>query len=426
VSYDDAEARHLLAGEYLGEGGWKVEKHSYAANIGINYLYTFFSNLNLTHGLWMIYLASQGFSLAQLGILEGVFHITSFLMEVPTGAVADLWGRKASRIAGRLVACVSLLVMLMAQSFIWQLFGFIITALGYNLESGAGDALVYDSLIMEHREHQYMKVAGRQELVYQSAAILAFLIGGYLAVRSYQAVFLISMGLALCSMVTALFFTEPRIAHEGKTPRTGSLVRHILDSMHSQTVESVKVIQAHPRIAFLILFEELLFTFITCLFFYLQNYWKDEGRTEWYIGIVFAAGSVAAGLTALWATAIEKRLGERGVLLYMPLMLLVCLWGVALSPWPAVFYLLTGCVEGILIAAVSAYLNKLIPSQNRATILSFQSMTFSMFMIIVFPLAGWLGQQTSLPVAFLGMAALGTLLYVPYVVLGRGKKSAFE
>ena len=397
-------------------------RRGYAANIGIHYFYTFFSNLNLTHGLWMIYLASRGFSLVQLGILEGVFHVTSFLMEVPTGAVADLWGRKASRIAGRLVACISLLVMFLARSFTWQLFGFIITALGYNLESGAGDALVYDSLVMEHREHQYMKVAGRQELVYQSAAILAFLMGGYLAVHSYQAVFLISMGLALCSMVTALFFTEPLIAQEGKTPRTESLLRHIFDSMKRQTVESLKVIQVHPRIAFLIIFEELLFAFITCLFFYLQNYWKDGGRSEWYIGLVFAAGSVAAGLTAFRATAIEKRIGERGVLLLMPLLLLICLWGVALSPWPAVFYVITGCVEGILIAAVSDYLNKLIPSRNRATILSFQSMTFSLFMIMVFPLVGWLGQQFSLQVAFLAMAALGTTLYIPYVVLAGSRK----
>jgi len=401
---------------------WWLVRRGYAANIGIHYFYTFFSNLNLTHGLWMIYLASRGFSLVQLGILEGVFHVTSFLLEVPTGVVADLWGRKASRIAGRLVACISLLVMFLARSFSWQLFGFIITALGYNLESGAGDALVYDSLVMEHREQQYMKVAGRQELVYQSAAILAFLIGGYLAVRTYQAVFLISMGLTMCSMVAALFFTEPLIAHEGKPPRTGSLIRHILDSMKNQTMESIKVVQTQPRIAFLIVFEELLFSFITCLFFYLQNYWKDGGRTEWYIGVVFAAGSVAAGLTALRATAIEKHIGERGVLLLMPFLLLICLWGIALSPWPAVFYVITGCVEGILIAAVSDYLNKLIPSRNRATILSFQSMAFSLFMILVFPLVGWLGQQVSLPMAFLAMAALGTALYIPYVVMERNRK----
>jgi MFS family permease len=69
----------------------------------------------------MIYLASRGFSLLQLGVLESVFHITSFIMEVPTGAVADLWGRKASRIAGRVFFLASLFFMFYARQFSFQL-----------------------------------------------------------------------------------------------------------------------------------------------------------------------------------------------------------------------------------------------------------------------------------------------------------------
>jgi MFS family permease len=363
----------------------------------------------------MIYLASRGFSLLQLGILEGIFHVTSFLMEVPTGAVADLWGRKASRIAGRVVAFISLAIMFYARSFPLQMVGFAIVAIGYNLESGAGDALVYDSLLLEDKEAKFMHVSGRQELVYQSASILAFLIGGYLAVRSYLAVYSISMVLVVCAGVCALFLTEPVIDSQKKKLEGKSLKHHIINSMREQTVESVKVIRSRPKIAFLILFSELLFAFITSLFFYLQNYWKAGGRTEWYIGMIFAAGSVVAGLTAFGAPKIEKCIGPRGVLLAMPLLLVLCLWGVAVSPWPAIFYILTGCVEGVLIVAVGDYLNRLIPSKYRATILSFQSMAFSLFMIIVFPLVGFIGDRYSLPLAFILMAAFGTLLYIPYV-----------
>ncbi len=365
----------------------------------------------------MIYLASRGFSLLQLGILEGTFHVTSFLMEVPTGAVADLWGRKASRIAGRVVAFISLAIMFYARSFPLQMIGFIIVAIGYNLESGAGDALVYDSLLLENREAKFMHVCGRQELVYQSAAIIAFLIGGYLAVRNYFAVYSLSMVLVMCAGVCALFLTEPVIDSQRKRLEGKSLKHHILSSMRDQTIESLKVIRSRPKIAFLILFSELLFAFITCLFFYLQNFWKDGGRTEWYIGMVFAAGSVVAGLTAFGAPSIEKHIGPKGVLLAMPLLLVFCLWGVAISPWPAVFYILTGCVEGVLIVAVGDYLNRLIPSQYRATILSFQSMAFSLFMIVVFPLVGFIGDRYSLPLAFILMATLGTVLYLPYVFL---------
>ena len=79
-----------------------MKTESLMNNIRIKlYIYTFY-NLNLTRGIWMIYLAYRGFSLLELGIFEGVFHLTSFLMEVPTGVVADLWGRRISRLYGRL------------------------------------------------------------------------------------------------------------------------------------------------------------------------------------------------------------------------------------------------------------------------------------------------------------------------------------
>ena len=78
-----------------------------------NYLFTLLQNIDLTRGIWMIYLASKGMSLTQLGVLETIFHLTSFTMEVPTGAVADLFGRKISRIIGRAFSLISVVLLLL-------------------------------------------------------------------------------------------------------------------------------------------------------------------------------------------------------------------------------------------------------------------------------------------------------------------------
>lgn len=390
----------------------------YAKNIGINYLFTMLLNLGLVRGVWMIYLFSRGFSLLQLGILEATFHIVSFIMEVPTGSVADIWGRKASRITGRLVSIISLAVMFYSQSFALQLIGFAITALGYNLESGAGDALVYDSLLLEDKQDTYMSVLGKQEIIAQGSAVMAFLAGGWLAVHSYTVAFTLSMAVSLASALLSLGFTEPPLDHTNHKQRheaTG-LGKSIVLSVHTQVVESVRIMKVKPRIGFLILFSELLFAFMVCLFFYLQNYWTQQGFSEAQIGIIFASHALISGLTSFKAITIERRLGQKGVLVIMPLLLLLCLWGVALSPWPIVFYILTGLIEGILIVTIGDYLNRLIPSAQRATILSFQSMAFSMFMIALFPLIGWIGDRYSLHFSFLVMSVLGTLLCIPYLI----------
>lgn len=310
--------------------------------------------------------------------------------------------------------------MFWTQSFALQLIGFVISALGYNLESGAGDALVYDSLLAIGSEDSYMKVLGKQELIAQGSAVVAFLVGGALAVHSYAFAFGISMAISLVAALISLGFTEPPMEQKKIPVNTLGLGKSIGESMQSQMGDSVRIMRERPRIGFLILFSELLFAFMVCLFFYLQNFWTQQGLSEGQIGLVFALHALIAGFTSFKAVKIERKLGQKGVLISVPLLLLVCLWGVALSPWPILFYVLTGCIEGILIVTIGDYLNRLIPSAQRATILSFQSMAFSMFMILLFPLVGWIGDRYSLQHALFAMSVLGTLLCIPYLVLAYG------
>lgn len=63
-------------------------------NILLDYCNVFITNLNMQSSIWVLYLAFKGMSLAQIGILEGIYHTTSMLFEIPSGAIADLLGRK--------------------------------------------------------------------------------------------------------------------------------------------------------------------------------------------------------------------------------------------------------------------------------------------------------------------------------------------
>lgn len=394
-----------------------MKKELLMGNISKNYIYTLFFNLNLIRGLWMIYLAGKGFSLLQLGLFEGSYHLASFLFEVPTGAVADLWGRKASRICGRVLFISSLLIMFAAETFFMQMAGFILCAAGYNLESGAGEALVYDSMLFTGNKGKYKIVAGRQEFLLQSGFIISYLAGGYLASHSYPAVFAISILCASFSLFVAFSFVEPLSGRQNFAPLFS--MKNLFSSMYSQAHDSVMIIKNRPKIAFLIVFTEVIFTFIVCLFFFLQNYWKNKGIPESKIGTVFAIAAFFSGMTAFRAHKIEKIIGEKGVLLFTPPMLLLCLWGIALTQLKPLFYILTGIIEGILFVAVSDYINRLIPSENRATVLSFQSMAFSFFMIVFFPVTGWIGENHSLDVSFIFLSVTGTVLTVFYLLIFR-------
>lgn len=64
------------------------------------YLYTFFSTFTITDAVWVALLAARGFTLAQIGLAEGIFHAVSLLCEVPSGMAADLLGRRRTLAAG--------------------------------------------------------------------------------------------------------------------------------------------------------------------------------------------------------------------------------------------------------------------------------------------------------------------------------------
>ena len=384
------------------------------ANIYKNYIFLGLTTLDLTRGLWMIYLFTRGFSLVELGILEGVFHLTTFIMEIPTGIVADLWGRRFSRLLGRIVFLVSLGIMFWSRRFTLQLIGFIITAIGYNLESGAGEALLYDSMKELGIDDQYKKTAGKNNFVDWTGGTLSFLVGGYFAVHlGYAWVFLPSMFICVLSILVIYSMREPSLVqHEQTRLKKMGWIK----AMGTQTLESLKVIKERPKIAFLIVFSELIFMFLTSLFFYLQTYWKINGWNEFQIGIVLAASGLLSAVAGLKGHSIEQKIGEKGVLLIAPLLLILSLWGIGLSPFAPAFFILTGLIDGILYVAIQDYLNKMIPSERRATVLSFQSMTFSFFMILFFPLIGYLGDRFGLKISFIALAILGTAMYGVYLL----------
>lgn len=372
-------------------------------NISRNYLYILIQNIDLTRGIWMIYLAGKGMSLTQLGLLETIFHITSFAMEVPTGAVADIFGRRISRILGRVFSLTSVILLLTADSFIWFAISFVFTALSYNLESGAGDALIYDSLKEIGEEDSYMKIAGNKEVFYQIAGTVSFLVGGILAVRSYNTAFIITIIIGTITILQSFTFREPSIGRV-KAEKGGE------NLFIKQLKDSGRAVASSPRVSFLIIFVEVIMVFCTCIFFYLQNYLKAGGYNEAAIGMIYAVSSLAAAFIAPQVHRIERRIKEQGILILVPLLTALCIWGIAFSRYHYVFFIVMSITESIIFVSVSDYINKMIPSENRATILSFASMVFSFFMITLFPLIGVVGDRYSLQFSFVCLGVLASIL----------------
>lgn len=384
-------------------------------NIKRNYLFVIISRFDLTNGIWMLYLAYKGLSLFEIGIMETIYHLFSFTMEIPTGAIADIYGRKTSRVIGRMTAVISTLIMILGQSVPAFALSFFFQALSNNLESGAGDALVYDSMKEIGDEQHYMKICGRNELFYQMTKTASLLLGGYVATFSYMNVYRLALLVAAMSALQALSFKEPSIGRVKKE-------HHIWQTFSQQIVSSLKVMLSNRVLMEMIIALELFSTFYVTIFFYIQNYFKLAGKTEFEIGIILAIGAGVAALCATQTYKLEKLLSIQKLLSIVSIVAIAAFWGISIEGMePYALFVLCGA-EGVMFVAVGDFINKRIPSDKRATILSFQSMVFSIFMIGLFPVIGYIGDRIGLGGAFKLIAVLSTLVLMLFIHFLRKKK----
>lgn len=389
----------------------------YRRNIKLDYYTIFFRNFNLTHGIWVFFLGTvKGFSLFEIGLFEGLFHFSSIIMEVPTGIYADVFGRRNSRIISIIVYILYVVIILTSNNFYLIGFGFFLCGLSYTFESGSGEALIFDSLKEIGEERNYKKIAGNKEIIYQLSSSVALLIGGYLALRSFNITFIITIIALTMGFIPLIMMRE--------TPRDLGVESFKLSSkMYDHFVYSTKVAFSNKKLLFLIFLGALLAAPVTSIFFYFQTYLNELKYTTFGIGLLLAFHSLFGALGGFLADFLERVFKEKLVLYIVPLFIVIMFWLIQVDEIIFIPFVLLGFTDSVFYVVLSDYINQIIPSEQRATILSFNNLAFSVVMIIIFPLLGFMGDMIGLKISLLFLAILVSLIYIMLlIVLSKNSK----
>ena len=381
-------------------------------NILLDYLYSFINNLNMASSIWVLYLAYRGMSLLQIGMLEGIFHIASMLFEVPSGSLADLFGRKKTMIAGRVCMAISCIVMLFSRTFPMFAFGFVLHAWSYNFNSGAEEALVYDSLKHNGREDEYPSINGKINFSIELAQGIATVAGGILAEHSYTLCYAVCFFIALLSFLPVVGMKETPLEEESiRIKRWSELFR----GFFSHFIQCGRILREEKKIRKVIIIYASIFTVYSVLLFYSQQYFYGLGMNKIQISTIMLFVGLASCIGALISNKIFEMLGNNVV------KLAIIIFAVSLMVFgqkniiaSATFLIISGFFQAMLYPIQSDTLNRMIPSAQRATIISVNSMAFSVFMVLLFPIAGAVADVSSLENLFLGLGIviLGILPFV--------------
>lgn len=163
--------------------------------------------------IWYVF-ETQFASPATLGWIYAIGHLFTVFLELPTGVLADLLGRKWTIFFGLLINALSWMLISQVKNVGWLWSGYIINAVGVALVSGADVALTFDSLKELGKEKGYAKFSSKNSLIFRIGMVMATFSGGFLfGVNQRLPYFLVGVCNLIVGLLT-LFKTEPRIDTE--------------------------------------------------------------------------------------------------------------------------------------------------------------------------------------------------------------------
>jgi MFS family permease len=182
-------------------------------NIAIAYWLTFCKHSWFWLGIWVFYYLKFT-NYAGIGLIETVLIVTMTVTEIPTGAIADLLGKRNTLFVAFLLEAAGGVIMAMAQSLEALMFSVFVMCVGGALYSGTLEALVYDSLKQENEESRFdrvISIIGSLQLI---APAVCGALGGFLYVLSPRLPFWSNAGFYVLGMIATLFIAEPLIDSE--------------------------------------------------------------------------------------------------------------------------------------------------------------------------------------------------------------------
>ena len=384
-------------------------KRTYKGNIPLLAGLEFTSYFGIT-SFWILFFIQNDLSLLQIGLLESIFHGTSLLCEIPSGMLADRFSYKTNLYLARLASIVSSILILFGQGNFWiYALAMMVSAWSYNFDSGTSNAFLYDSAVEAGQKDRYLQISSFLSGVAEVTRTLGTVVAGFFIHGALAWTYLIAIGLSFLSIILIYFMKEPMAKREKNEVLTFKMI-----------VQQVrKEWQEKPVLFYWMLTYQLVGTLMCMFYFYYQQ--KISDLAGWQVSLVMLIGSGLNLIAVYVASQIGKKWNSNRV---FPT--LVALTGLALllvfSGTPFAFLLVYLLTDTLYAVYQPIYFNDLqgyLPSSVRATMLSINSMLFSLSMIVIFPLTGWLIDYWGLVAVFL---VLGIILLLTYPILRIGLK----
>jgi MFS family permease len=362
---------------------------------------------------------AQGYGLSMSEVLQtqALFAITVALTEVPSGYIADLWGRKRAILLGSLLNGFGFLALVWADSFADFLRYEFILGLGVSLISGADLALLYDSESILQEQGEGGGAGASRSLsrlisIEAGASGIAGIVASLLLIYSnMQALLSVQALCGFMPFLLGLMLME--------TPRPELQVSHSANAR-----EIFRLLLFGKPVVLWTTLAIIVFGLLAIYSFWMyQKYWELQGLPVAWFGYTWAAFALVVSVSARYAGVIEQFLGWRRLLWLAASLPIIGLLGMAfLGGWGGVMFgLLIQVSRGLSLTVFYDALNRRVPGDFRATVNSLVSLGVRGIFIVTGPGLGYLLDQRGMHVTLVILACVFAPLFL-LVIAGLGSR----
>ena len=345
----------------------------------------------------ILFFKENGLSLTEIMTLQGAYSLTVALFEVPSGYLADLFGRKACIVFSTIFSFVGFLFFCFFSGFYYFLVAQILVGFAGSLISGSDSAIIYDTLLQTNNKDDYAKIEGRNYAIGNFSEATAGIFGGFLAVSSIYLPVYVQTAFIFLSIPIAFTLVEPEI--KNITSSKNSL-QSIFILVKSTLFESSKL-------RWLIVYSSAMGVATLSMAWFSQPFFIAIDLPLVLFGIFWALLNFSSGISSYNSHYFSNKFNYKSLIYFSVIMSLsFFLLGFSIISYGLFFIFIIYFLRGIVTPILRNEINKITSSNIRATVLSVRSFIIRVSFAILAPVLGFIAEHNSLSITFYFLAVV--------------------
>lgn len=335
-----------------------------------------------------------GMTVAEIFFSEALAVALVFVLDAPSGVVADMIGRKKCVVIGRFCLLLSMIFFAFMEKAWHAYVANFFWAVGISLRSGAESAMIYDELRRRNALNEYPALMKRCHGFFFLLAIPSAVLTGFIAEKfGLRTPLLLSIPGVCLSMLLVYFFPKEEVFEKV----------HTIKSYCEHLVEAIKETAKNKKL-WIFMFWFALLSVIGKVYFFMYNPYLELVKVPYsQIGFIFA-GLNLISLAATWYTFwLHEKIGRFGFGVWFSSQGVIMLaQAYFLSAWCGWLFSAQGVLRGYGSTIREPILNNLIPDEKRATMLSFDSSFSSLLQVLSFAIIAPISNNLVISLYLLG------------------------